>query len=88
MSEWLGKPRIMKEDIEEYQPSLVKNFPTLTKFFEDNQKLRITSVLDYDFGDEFLEAVRKKFKKVTAMTIHLAADEALKKWVEEVKSNG
>ena len=83
MSEWLGRPRIRKEDIEKYQPTLVENFPTLTKYFEDNQKLRITLVLDYDFGDKFIELVKKKYGKATPATIHLAADEALKNWVKE-----
>ena len=83
MSEWLGRPRIKKEDIEKYQPTFVENFPTLTKYFEDNQKLRITLVLDYDFGDQFVEVVKKKYGKLTPTTIHLAADEALKKWVKE-----
>ena len=83
MSEWLGLPRIRKKDIQKYQPTLVENFPTLAKYFEDNQKLRITLVLDYDFGDEFIEIVKKKYGKATPTTIHLAADEALKKWVKE-----
>ena len=83
MSEWLGRPRIKKEDIKKYQPTFVANFPTLAKYFEDNQKLRITLVLDYDFADQFLELVKKKYKKATPTTIHLAAEEALKKWVQE-----
>jgi len=83
MSEWLGRPRIREEDIKKYQPTLVENFPTLTKYFVDNQKLRVTIVLDYDFGDEFVEVVKKKYGKVTPTTIHQAVDEALKKWVKE-----
>ncbi|MHA1265972.1 MAG: hypothetical protein ACTSRS_12140 [Candidatus Helarchaeota archaeon] len=83
MSEWLGRPRIRKEDIQKYQPTFVENFPTLAKYFEDNQKIRITLVLDYEFGDKFIELVKNKYGKATPSTIHLAADEALKKWVEE-----
>ena len=83
MSEWLGRPKIKKEDIKKYQPTFVENFPTLAKYFEDNQKLRVTLILDYDFADEFMAVVKKKYDKVTPTTIHLAADEALKKWVQE-----
>lgn len=83
MSEWLGRPKIRKEDIKKYQPTFVENFPTLAKYFVDNQKVRITLVLDYDFADKFLELVKKKYKKATPTTIHLAAEEALKKWVQE-----
>lgn len=83
MSEWLGKPRIDKEDIEKYQPSFVENFPTIAKYFVDAQKLHLTIVFDYDFRDKFVEKVKKKYGNATPKTLHEAAEEAIKNWIEK-----
>ena len=82
MSEWLGRTRITKEDIEKVQPQLVEYFPMLTRFFVDNQKIRVLSILDYDKGDKFKEIVSKVYGSVTPTNIRQAADEAIDKWME------
>ena len=84
MSEWLGKPKIDKKDIEKYQPTFVENFPTLTRYFVDAQKLRVTVLFDYDRRDKFLEKVKKKYGKVTPKTLHDAADAAIDEWIKNV----
>ena len=58
MSEWLGKSRIEEEDIQKSLPSLVKYFPMLTRFYVDNQKMRIILTLPYEEGEKFKEAVK------------------------------
>jgi len=82
MSEWLGRTRITKEDIEKVQPQLVEYFPMLTRFFVDNQKIRVISILDYEKGDKFKEIVIKVYGSVTPTNIRQAADEAIDKWME------
>lgn len=82
MSEWLGRTRITKEDIEKVQPQLVEYFPMLTRFFVDNQKIRVLSILDYEKGDKFKEIVSKVYGSVTPTNIRQAADEAIDKWME------
>lgn len=82
MSEWLGRTRITKEDIEKVQPQLVEYFPMLTRFFVDNQKIRVISILDYEKGDKFKKIVSKVYGSVTPTNIRQAADEAIDKWME------
>ncbi len=82
MSEWLGRTRITKEELEKVQPSLVEYFPMLTKFFVDDQKMRLVLVLDYEKGDKFREIVSKVYGSVTPTTIRQAATEAIDKWME------
>ncbi|MHA1767994.1 MAG: hypothetical protein ACTSVK_17240 [Promethearchaeota archaeon] len=83
MSEWLGKPKIREEDIEEYQPMLPKYFPALTKYFVDNQKFRINLMLEYDFATEFKTVIKKIYGDVTPQSIRKASLEALENWVKE-----
>ena len=85
MSEWLGRPRLKKEDIEKWQPSLVKHYPTLTRYFVDTQKLRMTLVLEHEDADKFIAAVKKKYKKMTPANAQKALMEALNAWVEKSK---
>ena len=78
MSEWLGRPRLRKEDIEKWQPSLVKHYPTLTRYFVDTQKLRLTLVLEHEDADKFIAAVKKKYGKMTPSNAQKALREAVK----------
>ena len=82
MSEWLGRTRVTREDIEKVQPSLAECFPMLTRYFVDNQKMRIILILDYEKGDKFKEIVDKVYDSVTPTTIRQAATEAIDKWME------
>jgi uncharacterized protein (DUF433 family) len=82
MSEWLGKSRITEEDIKKVFPSLVKYFPMLTRYYVNNQKMRISLVLSYEKGDEFKEAVNKTFGSFTPTNIRKAAEEAVDQWIK------
>ncbi len=82
MSEWLAKPRLEIEDIQKAQPSLVKFFPVLAKYFVDDQKLRVTIVLPHEKTDKFRQAVVKAYGFFGPTSIHRAADEALDRWIE------
>ncbi|MDP2952616.1 MAG: hypothetical protein Q8O76_04800 [Chloroflexota bacterium] len=83
MSEWLAKPRLSEEDIRKAQPSLVKYFPMLTRYFVDDQKMRVTVVFDHDKADKFKAAVTKVYGFFGPSTIHKAADEALDAWLRQ-----
>lgn len=88
MSEWLAKPRLEIEDIRKAQPSLVKFFPVLSKYFVDDQKLRVTVVLSHEEADKFREAVTKAFGFFGPTSIHQAAEAALIKWINSYLSEG
>jgi len=83
MSEWLGKPKIREEDIEEYQPMLPKYFPALTKYFVDNLKFKIHINLEHDFAEKFKKVVEKLYGDVTPLNVRKAATAAFEKWVED-----
>ncbi|MHA1265975.1 MAG: hypothetical protein ACTSRS_12155 [Candidatus Helarchaeota archaeon] len=83
MSEWLGKPRITEKDIEEYQPMIPKYFPALTKYFIDNQKFRISLILDWDFADKFRAMVKKVYGEINPLNVKDAVHEALELWIAE-----
>ncbi|NVM04271.1 MAG: hypothetical protein HWN67_18230 [Candidatus Helarchaeota archaeon] len=83
MSQWLGLPKIKKEDIEKWQPTFVENFPVLAKYFVDDQKLRVTIVMEYDMADKFIAKIKKKYKKAVPSTIHKAALEAIEDWLKK-----
>ena len=42
--------------------------------------------MDNDFYQKFLGAVRRKFGNISASNVEKAALEAVKAWIEEVKS--
>jgi hypothetical protein len=83
MSEWLGKQEIREEDIKKVQPSLVEFFPMLTKFFVDDQKMRIVAIMDYDKGAKFREIVTKVYGAVTPSNVKQAAEEAIDRWMKD-----
>jgi len=82
MSEWLGKNRIYKEDIEEVQPNLAAHFPMLTQYYVDNQKMRIVLTLDYEQGDRFKKAIVQTFGSFKATNVRRAATEAIDAWID------
>ncbi len=81
MSEWLGKARIDKEDLDKDFPSLNKYFPMLGRFYVENQRMRIVLPLDYEIAGKFKAALIKKYGKVTPTAVHEAALEAIEDWV-------
>lgn len=83
MSEWLAKPRITEEDIKKSVPTLSEFFPTLVKYFVDDQKLRVTLVLPHETADKFRQAVVKTFGAFGPTNINRAASEALDQWIEK-----
>ena len=83
MSEWLGKPRITEKDIEEYQPMIPKYFPALTKYFIDNQKFRVSLILEWDLADKFREVLKKEKASINPINVREAVLEALELWIEK-----
>ena len=83
MSEWLGKPKLSREDIAEYQPSMEELFPLLVRYFVDDQKFRMTAVLSYDIFESFKNEVIEKYGKFTSKEINEALEEAIKKWIDK-----
>ena len=82
MSEWLGRSRITKEDIEKDMPSMVEFFPMLTNFYVDDQKMRIVLPLPYNTGDEFKEKVTKTYGDFTPTNVRKAVSEAIDHWIK------
>lgn len=83
MSEWLGKPRLSKKDIEEYQPTMVKSLPSLAEYFVEDQKFRLTVIFPYETFDKFKEAVVEEYGEFTAEKSRKAVEEAVGKWIED-----
>ncbi|MFH1350325.1 MAG: hypothetical protein ABII26_05245 [Pseudomonadota bacterium] len=83
MSEWLGKARIDKEDLDKDFPSLNKFFPILGKFYVENQRMRIVLPLDYDMAEKFKAAVISKHGRLTPTTVRQAALEAMSEWISK-----
>jgi hypothetical protein len=81
MSEWLGKPRPRLEDVKATHPSLVKDFPTIAAFFPEDQKFRVTLLLDHDELEAFRAKVEKEFGEFTADTAREATGRAVRKWL-------
>lgn len=83
MSEWLGKPKVSKEDIEEYQPTLVKDHPSLVQYYIEDQKFRVTITFPHELFDDFKKVVLREFGEFTADKARRAVEEAIKKWINE-----
>lgn len=83
MSEWLGKPKIEEEDIRRSQPNLAKYFPMLTRYFVEDQRMRIVLVLPPETEGRFREAVRKAYGFFGPSTINRAATEAIEEWIKK-----
>ena len=83
MSEWLGKSRIEREDLDRAFHSLNKYFPMLGRFFMENQRMRIVLPLDYEFAEEFKAMLLKRYGKVSPRTVREAALEAISDWLKK-----
>ena len=81
--EWLGYPVLRLEDIEHESFKFTKY---LAQSLVDNRKGRVYLLMDHDFYQKFLDAVRKKFGNISASNVEKAALEAVEAWVEEVQS--
>ena len=81
MSEWLGKSRIEKVDLDKDFPSLNKYFPMLGRFYTENQRMRIVLPLEYDMAEAFRSVLAKKYGKVTPAAVRDAAMEAISDWI-------
>ncbi len=82
MAEWLGKTDLREEDIMKSNPSLVKYFPILKRFFIEAQRLRVTIIFSPEKAEDFKKAVRKTYGGLGPTTIHRAADEAIDSWTK------
>lgn len=83
MAEWLAKPRVTEEDIRKSLPTFSEFFPTLVKYFADDQKMRVTLILPYEKADKFKQAVIKTFGAFGPTNINRAAAEALDQWIKK-----
>ena len=81
--EWLGYPTLSLDDIEHETFKLAKHF---TQSLVQNRKGRVYLLMDNDFYQKFLGAVKKKFGNISASNVEKAALEAVKAWVEEAES--
>lgn len=80
-SEWLGYPELKLDDIDH---EFFKHSRFLAQSLVDNRKGRVYLVMDHEFYQDFLSAVRKKFGNMNASSVDKAALDAVMAWVEEV----
>ena len=78
--EWLGYPRLSLEDIEHESFKVAKQF---AESMVRNRKGRVYLLMDSDFYQRFLGAVRKRYGDISALNVEKAASEALNAWIEE-----
>lgn len=81
--EWLGNPRLSPEDIQHESFKVAKQF---AEFYVRNRKGRVYILMDSDFYQRFLVAVRKKFGNISASSIEKATSDAVRIWIEEAES--
>jgi len=80
--EWLGYPVLSLEDIEHESFKFTKY---IAQSLVENRKGRVYLLMDHDFYQRFLDAVRKKFGDISASNVEKAALEAVRAWVEGVQ---
>ncbi len=80
--EWLGYPVLSLEDIEHESFKFTKY---IAQSLVENRKGRVYLLMDHDFYQRFLDAVRKKFGNISASNVEKAALEAVRAWVEGVQ---
>jgi len=81
--EWLGYPTLSQDDIEHETLKIAKHF---AQSLVQNRKGRVYLLMDNDFYQKFLGAVKKKFGDISASNVERAALEAVKAWIEEAGS--
>jgi len=81
--EWLGYPVLSLEDIEHESFKFTKY---VAQSLVENRKGRVYLLMDHDFYQRFLDAVRKKFGDISASNVEKAALEAVRAWVEGVQA--
>ena len=79
MAEFLGKPRIKKEDISEYMQAQ----KTIVEYFLNEMKPRMHFVMEYETFEKLEKAITKKFGFFSAENVQKAGKEALKEWIEK-----
>jgi uncharacterized iron-regulated protein len=80
--EWLGFPKLKTEDIEHEAFKFTKY---IAQSLVDNRKGRVYLLMEHDFYQRFLDAVRKKFGNISASNVEKATFEAVKDWVEKAE---
>lgn len=81
--QWLGYPVLSLEDIEHESFKFTKY---VAQSLVENRKGRVYLLMDHDFYQRFLDAVRKKFGDISASNVEKAALEAVRAWVEGVQA--
>ena len=79
MAEWLGKPKLKKEDLSAY----FQKFPMYCRYFEDTLKPRIHVLIPTEYLEKFKKAVEKKYGNFSASNANRAIEEAALKWIDE-----
>ena len=81
MSEWLGKPKLKREDL----PTYFRNLPSYGKYYEESQMARICIVIPSDVLDEFQRAVTQRYGRFSAGNAKRAVEEAIRVWIKTAK---
>ncbi len=84
MAEYLGKPRVRKEDL----PTLWHEHSNVVKYFVDVDKPRVVVVLSHDQYEKFETAALKRFGSASFSKIQQAATEAIMRWTEQISTQG
>jgi len=81
MSEWLGKPKLKREDL----PTAFKKLPSYSKYYEESQMARVCLVIPHEILEDFQKAITKRYGRFSAGNAKRAAEEALRTWIKSVK---
>jgi len=81
MSEWLGKPKLKREDL----PTAFKKLPSYSKYYAESQMARVCIIIPHQILDEFQKAVTKRYGRCSAGNTRRAAEEALRMWIKASK---
>lgn len=57
-------------------------WPSMKKYFVDDQKFRVTALMSDEMLASFREAVKKEFGSFLPYECKKAVDEAVKEWIE------
>lgn len=80
--EWLGYPELKLDDIEHESFKFTKY---VSQAMVDNRKGRVHLLMEHDFYQRFIKAVRKKFGNISHVNVEKASLEAVKTWIEGVE---